>query len=123
MNDTQQRVLKEIREDELVTMTVDLVNLPSPTGAEAVIGDYLARRLGELGMRVRLQEVEPGRNNVIGYLPGKQGRPTLLFSGHLDTSTTGREVEAFGGSYSAEGFGGGQARATVANGWIHGVGA
>jgi len=123
MNDLQQRVLNEIREDELVAMTVDLVNLPSPTGGEAVIGDYLARRLGELGMRVRLQEVEPGRNNVIGYLPGKQGRPTLLFSGHLDTSTTGREMEAFGGNYSAEGFGGGQPRATVANGWIHGVGA
>ena len=40
-------------------------------------------------MRVQLQEVEPGRNNVIGCLPGKQGKPTLLFSGHFDTSTTG----------------------------------
>jgi len=123
MNDIQQRVLNEILEDELVAMTVDLVNFPSSTGGEAAIGDYLARRLGELGMRVRLQEVEPGRNNVIGRLPGKKGRPTLLFSGHLDTSTTGREVEALGGGYSSEGFGGGQARATVANGWIHGVGA
>jgi len=123
MNEIQQRVLNAIREDEMIAMTVDLVNLPSPTGGEAAIGNYLAGRLGELGMRVRLQEVEPGRNNVIGHLPGKQGKPTLLFSGHLDTSTTGREAAAFGGSYSAEGFGGGQVRATVANGWIHGVGA
>jgi hypothetical protein len=50
MNDIQQRVLNEILEDELVAMTVDLVNFPSVTGAEAAIGDYLARRLGELGM-------------------------------------------------------------------------
>lgn len=122
MEDIQQRVLAEIREDELVAMTVDLVNFPSPPGEEAAIGDYLARRLAELGMRVHLQEVEPGRNNVVGRLPGKKGGPTLLFSAHFDTSTTGRELEAWGGGYSSAGFGGGQARATVANAWIHGLG-
>ena len=69
-------------------------------------------------MRVQLQEVEPGRNNVIGRWPGKKGTPTLLFSGHFDTSTTGREAEAWGGDYNSEDFGGGQIRAAVANGWI-----
>lgn len=123
MNAIQQRVLNEISENELVEMTADLVNCPSPTGEEAAIGDYLAGRLGELGMRVQLQEVEPGRNNVIGRLPGKRGNPTLLFSGHFDTSTTGREAEAWGGTYKAEDFGGGRLRANVANGWISGVGA
>lgn len=113
MEDIQQRVLTEIHEDELVAMTVDLVNFPSPPGEEAAIGDYLARRLAELGMRVHLQEVEPGRNNVVGRLPGKKGGPTLLFSAHFDTSTTGREIEAWGGGYSSAGFGGGQARATL----------
>ena len=123
MDAVQQRVLSEISQDELVAMTVDLVNFYSPTGGEAAIGDYLAGRLKELGMRVQLQEVEPGRNNVIGRWPGKQGTPTLLFSGHFDTSTTGREAEAWGGDYSSEDFGGGQIRAAVANGWISGVGA
>ena len=75
MDAVQQRVLSEISQDELVAMTVDLVNFYSPTGGEAAIGDYLAGRLKELGMRVQLQEVEPGRNNVIGRLPGKQGQP------------------------------------------------
>jgi acetylornithine deacetylase/succinyl-diaminopimelate desuccinylase-like protein len=123
MDAIQQRVLNEIREDELVSMTVDLVNLASPTGEEAAIGDYLARRLAEVGMLVQLQEVEPGRNNVIGRLPGKKGNPTLLFSGHFDTSTTGREAAEWGGSYRSEDFGGGLVRARVANGWISGVGA
>lgn len=123
MDPIQQRVLNEISESELVAMTVDLVNLYSPTGAEGAIANYLAGRLKELGMRVQLQEVEPGRNNVIGRLPGLQGKPNLLFSGHFDTSTTGREAEAWGGDYSSEDFGGGQIRATVANGWISGVGA
>jgi len=123
MDDIQKRVLAEIREDELVAMTMDLVNVPSPPGEEAAAGDYLAGRLDELGMRVQLQEVEPGRNNVVGRLPGKVGRPTLLFSGHFDTSTTGREAEAWGGGYNSEAVGGGQARAKEANGWIHGLGA
>jgi len=123
MNPLQERVLNEISQEELVAMTVDLVNLYSPTGGEATIGDYLAGRLKELGMRVQVQEVEPGRNNVIGRLPGKRGNPSILFSGHFDTSTTGREAEAWGGSYSTEDFGGGQLRAAVANGWISGVGA
>ena len=79
MDAVQQRVLSEISQDELVAMTVDLVNFYSPTGGEAAIGDYLAGRLKELGMRVQLQEVEPGRNNVIGRMPGKKGNPTLLF--------------------------------------------
>jgi acetylornithine deacetylase/succinyl-diaminopimelate desuccinylase-like protein len=123
MNALQQRIVSEISQDELVSMTVDLVNFYSPTGGEAAIGDYLAARLKAIGMRVQLQEVEPGRNNVIGRLPGKKGNPTLLFSGHFDTSTTGREAEAWGGDYSSEDFGGGQIRAAVTNGWISGVGA
>lgn len=122
MNEIQKGVLAEIREDELVAMTMDLVNVPSPPGEEAAVGHYLARRLDELGMKVQLQEVEPGRNNVVGRLPGKAGTPTLLFSGHFDTSTTGHEAEALGGGYSSEAVGGGQARAKAANGWIHGLG-
>ena len=123
MDDLQKRVLAEIREEELVTMAMDMVSIFSPPGAEAPAGDYLAGRLAELGMRVQLQEVEPGRNNVVGRLPGSKRSPTLLFSGHFDTSTTGREAEAWGSEYTADIVGGGVARATTADGWIHGLGA
>jgi arginine utilization protein RocB len=50
MDAVQQRVLSGISQDELVAMTVDLVNFYSPTGGEAAIGDYLFGRLKELGM-------------------------------------------------------------------------
>lgn len=117
----QQRVLAGIQDDELVRMAVELIDIPSPPGEEGPIGDYLAHRLRELGLTVRLQEVESGRNNVVGRLPGTGGGPTLMFSAHFDTSTTGQEQDAWrsaGGS-----FGGGQARARVEGGWIHGLGA
>jgi acetylornithine deacetylase len=122
MDTLQERVLAEIREDELTTMAVDLINIPSPPGKEGPAADYLARRLAELGLAVNMQEIEPGRNNVVGRLPGHGGRPTLLFSGHFDTSTTGKEREALGG-YQVSGLGGGQAQARVENGWIMGLGA
>jgi acetylornithine deacetylase len=118
----QERVLAEIREDELTAMAVDLINISSPPGAEAPAADYLARRLAELGLGVTMQEVEPGRNNVVGRLPGRGGGPTLLFSGHFDTSTTGKERELLGG-FQVSGLGGGQAQARVENGWIMGLGA
>ena len=118
----QQRVLAEIREDELTSMAVDLIDIPSPPGAEGPAGDYLASRLAELGLAVTVQEVEAGRNNVVGRLAGRGGGPTLLFSGHFDTSTTGREREALGG-YRLSGLGGGQARARIEDGWIMGLGA
>jgi acetylornithine deacetylase/succinyl-diaminopimelate desuccinylase-like protein len=122
MDDLQRHVIDGIREDELVAMATELIDVPSPPGEEAEMGDYLARRLSELGLRVRLQEVEAGRNNVIGRLPGTGGGPTLMFSGHLDTSTTGREQQTWGGGGPGS-FGGGQARARVEDGWIHGLGA
>src|ERR1041384_2975251 len=115
LDSLQQRVLDEIREDELTAMAVDLINIPSPPGAEAPAGDYLAGRLAELGMAVTLQEVEPGRNNVFGRLFGRGGGPTLLFSGHFDTSTTGQEREGQGGA-RLSGLGGGQASARVEDG-------
>jgi acetylornithine deacetylase len=122
MERLRQRVLDEIRPDELTAMAVDLINISSPPGAEAPAADYLASRLDELGLAITMQEVEPGRNNVVGRLPGRGGGPTLLFSGHLDTSTTGSEREAQG-SYRLSGLGGGQARASVDDGWITGLGA
>ncbi len=36
-------------------------------------------------MDVELQEVEPGRPNVIGVLSGREPGPTLMFCGHMDT--------------------------------------
>lgn len=121
MNKLQEKVLASFKEEEMVEMAIDLVNIPSPPGQEGAIGDYLAKRLAELNMAVKLQEVEPGRNNVVGRLAGTKGEPNLLFSGHLDTSTTGREQEALSG-YLSGGFGGGQAKASVEDGWIHGLG-
>lgn len=98
--------------EAMVQMACDLVDIPSPTGDEGAIGDYVARRFGELGLRVSRQEIEPGRNNIIARLPGAGQGPTLLLLAHFDTSTNPGEDLPIG--Y--------QAQATVRDGWIYGLG-
>lgn len=99
-------------ESAMVEMARDLINIPSGTGGESAIADYTARRYEELGLRTQLQEVEPGRNNVIARLKGTGGGPTLMFLAHFDTSTNPGEDLPFG-------F---QAKAVVQDGWIYGLG-
>ncbi len=83
--------LDDALRDELVAMTCDLVNIRSATGEEGPIADYLLGRLRELGLGAELQEVEPGRNNVIARWAGAGDGPSLLFNGHFDTGVSGRE--------------------------------
>lgn len=59
----------------------DWIEVPSVTGGEADYADVLARRLRELGLDVELQEVVPGRSNVLA----RRGRPRVVFCTHLDT--------------------------------------
>jgi acetylornithine deacetylase/succinyl-diaminopimelate desuccinylase len=98
--------------EALTKMACDLVDIPSATGDEGPIGEYVATRFAELGLRVTKQEVEPGRNNVIARLRGSRPGPTLLFLAHFDTSTNPDEDLPIG--Y--------QAKAVVEDGWIYGLG-
>ena len=38
-------ILSQIREDEIVSMACDVVNIPSPTGEELEMGRYMRRAL------------------------------------------------------------------------------
>ncbi len=70
MQPAQEQLLSYLDRDDLTKMVVDLVNIPSPTGGEQGVAEYLATRFADIGLQVQLQEVETGRNNVIG-LPGE----------------------------------------------------
>jgi acetylornithine deacetylase len=106
--------LDDTLRDELVTMTREMVDIASPTGEEGDLATYLMGRFRELGLAVELQEVEPGRNNMIARWPGTGDGPSLLFNGHFDTGMSGRE----------EGipFGLRAASRIVDDDWIYGLG-
>jgi acetylornithine deacetylase len=70
----------------------DLVRIESvtpwliPDGAgEGEIARFMAGWLDGLGLEVTLEEVEPGRPNLLARLPGTGGGPTLCLNAHSDT--------------------------------------
>ncbi len=64
-----------------------LVSIPSVTGEEESVAQYIAGLLDGEGVSVEVMEVEPGRPNLLARVPG-EGEP-LLFMGHLDTVPPG----------------------------------
>ena len=108
------RILAEVKEDELVAMCCDVINIPSPTGEELQMALYMQDALRRLGLNVTWQEVEEGRANVVGRWIGSGGGRNLMFNGHMDTSNTGREDFLTGIGYKPN--------AVVKNGMIYGLG-
>jgi acetylornithine deacetylase len=73
-------------------LVADLVAIDSvnpdlvPGGAgELEIARFIAAWLEGAGVEVRIDEVAPGRANVIGVARGRGGGRTLLLNGHTDT--------------------------------------
>ena len=86
-----QRILAEVREEEIVAACCDVINIPSPTGHELEMARHMRAVFESLGLTVTWQEVEDGRANVIGRWEGTGDGPNLMFNGHMDTSNTGDE--------------------------------
>jgi acetylornithine deacetylase/succinyl-diaminopimelate desuccinylase-like protein len=99
--------------EAMVEVARDVIEIPSETGFEGPIGDYVAERFGSLGGSVEFQEVEEGRNNVLARFQMPEPGPTLLMIGHFDTSTNPDET------YLPIGF---HPKATLKDNWIYGLG-
>jgi acetylornithine deacetylase len=81
----------EIDRDRLVAWAIEAVSIPSFTGSEQPMAEFVRDTLFEMGLHVRVQKVEEGRANVLATWPGSGGGPTLMFNGHTDTSYSGLE--------------------------------
>src|ERR1700686_1730256 len=97
--DLAKTILAQIREDEIVAMCCDVVNIPSATGEELEMGRYMRKALEEMGLAVSWQEVEDARANGVGLWEGTTNGKSLMFNGHMDTSNTGRETFLTGLGY------------------------
>src|SRR5262249_31797470 len=83
------KVLAQIDRDELATLGCRLASVPSPTGGEKEIAEFILGWFQENGLKTVRQDVEPGRPNAIGILKGDGSGLSLSFNGHTDTSFTG----------------------------------
>lgn len=100
---------------EIVDVACELINIASPTGEEQSVGEYLGARFRKLGMSVSMQEVEPTRNNMIAHLNPNSSGPSIMFNGHMDTSTSGRESPDLPIGLLPN--------AVIEDGWLYGLGA
>ena len=66
----------------LFELTRQLIDIPSVTGEELAVGQYLSSYLEGLGYRVERQEVAQDRFNVIATTAAP---PRIVFSTHMDT--------------------------------------
>jgi succinyl-diaminopimelate desuccinylase len=92
------RVLKEIKREELVQLTRDLIRIPSVRreegrGNEKEVALFLAHYLTDMGLDVVVEEVDPDSPNVIAVLQGQKEGPCLMFECHTDVVTEGDPSE------------------------------
>jgi len=71
-----------------ITIASDLVKIPSYSfmeNQEKEVAKHIYNLFEEEGIEVSLDEVTPGRPNVVAKLKGTGGGPSLMFLGHTDT--------------------------------------
>jgi acetylornithine deacetylase len=68
-------------------VAIDSVNPSLVPGAagEAQVAEAIAAHMRHMGLDVHVQNVAPGRPNVIGILDGVERGRSLMFCGHIDT--------------------------------------
>ena len=64
----QAEVIKRIDRDELAALTKDLVDIPSPTGSEKSLGEFIINWLTRHGIKSVRQEIGPERLNAVGII-------------------------------------------------------
>src|SRR3990172_6409615 len=84
-----EKALGKIDRDELVKLSMDLVNIPSHTGSEKQIAEFMLDWFRRNGLDTVRQEIEDNRLNAVGILKGTGQGLSLMFNGHMDTSLTG----------------------------------
>jgi hypothetical protein len=82
------KVLACIDRDELAQLACDLTSIPSPTGQEKAVAEFILAWFEANGLKAVRQDVEVDRPNAVGILKGDGTGYSLGFNGHTDTSFT-----------------------------------
>lgn len=88
IHDLKNMISKHIDEQELISLTEEMIRIPSHDGVEnqeTKVAEYIKSVFGKEDIPCHLKEIEDGRCNVIAALKGTGGGKTLLLNGHTDT--------------------------------------
>jgi acetylornithine deacetylase/succinyl-diaminopimelate desuccinylase-like protein len=87
------KVLAQIDRNELAQLGCDLTSIPSPTGQEKAVAEFILNWFAENGIKAVRQDVEHDRPNAVGIVKGDGTGLSLGFNGHTDTSYTGTAAD------------------------------
>ena len=80
----KEAILAQIVPDEVISLTKDIVRIPSYTADETEVARFLHGYMEKQGFESQLQEVDPGRFQTVARLRGTGGGKSLMLNGHLD---------------------------------------
>lgn len=97
----------QVDQSSLIEFARELVRIPSVNRpeeglSEAPAAELVAEKMRALGWDPDIEEVTPGRPNVITRIEGGLPGPTLLFEGHTDVVTEGDRADWTHDPYGAE---------------------
>jgi len=87
--DLKRLVLDRIRLEDVIGLSQALIRIPSETGHERQVSEFLQSKMRDMSLDVQAVEAEPGRPNALGLWRGTGEGPTVMFSGHMDTVGVG----------------------------------
>ena len=92
-----EKVLECLDTEGLIRFVQDVVRIDSvydpgvPGADESRVTAFVSKFLRDDGFEVHLDEVAPGRTNIVAFLRGAAGGKTILMEGHQDVVSS-REI-------------------------------
>lgn len=83
----------QIDDGKMARLNMDMTNIPSPTGEERALAEFMASYMERAGLDAFYQPIDEKQGNAIGRLRGSEEGPDLLLYAPLDTIYTGIEEE------------------------------
>lgn len=91
--DWLERAWAQIDLQRLEQLDLELTRIPSPTGEERAVAEFLVAHMRAAGLEAQYQPIDPQQGNAIGRLRGVGDGPTLLLYAPIDTMFAAREEE------------------------------
>src|SRR5262249_13734790 len=88
-----QKILAQIDREELAQLGCELTSIPSPTGKEKAVAEFILAWFATNGLKAVRQDVRADRPKGVGILKGTGTGLSLGFNGQTDTSFTGTDED------------------------------
>ncbi len=85
MEELTEYLCREVSEERLRDLTLELVEIPSPTGDSVAVTECYADHVRSLGVPLEVVRDYPSSPSTIARYSGRSARRTLTLDGHLDT--------------------------------------